>query len=355
MNDRLKRFALALAAQGHEVALIARPENIRYLTGYTGEGMLLAGGMQPTILTDFRYVEQAARQAPGCRCVRTSDQKKPPAWVAELMREADARTLAFEADYMTVSAFEALQNALFGLAIKPMGTLIEGLRRVKDQSELDSIARACAIADQAFEQLLPIIAPGMTEREVAIKLEERMRRLGAEAPAFDTIAAAGVNGSLPHAVPSDHVLSKGELLTLDFGARIDGYCSDMTRTVAIGQPEARLIELYDAVLEAHEAALRAVAAGVSGRSLDGIARKLLDARYPGAFGHSLGHGVGLQIHESPRLSQASDDVLEAGHVVTVEPGVYIEGLGGCRIEDTVFVTEDGCIDPIKSPKRLIIL
>ena len=195
----------------------------------------------------------------------------------------------------------------------------------------------------------------MTEREVAIALNYEMLKLGSEGEAFDTIACAGQNGSLPHAVPGEHRLQNGEFLTLDFGATYNGYCSDMTRTVGIGKVDRPLRDIYQTVLEAHEMALGAVRPGVVCEKIDKVARDFIDARYPGAFGHALGHGVGLYIHEQPRLGRGDGTVLQPGHVVTIEPGIYISGLGGCRIEDMAILTSDGSIDPIDAPKQLIEL
>ena len=226
---------------------------------------------------------------------------------------------------------------------------------VKDAGEIESICASAAIACRAFENLLGKVHAGMTEKQVQILLDYEMLNLGSEGNAFNTISAAGINGSLPHAVPSDHVIERGELLTLDFGAKVNGYCSDMTRTIAFGRVSDELREIYDRVYDAHMTALQAVKPGMVCGDLDKIARDMLDARYPGAFGHSLGHGVGLFIHEQPRVNRGSETVLVPGHVITIEPGVYIPGLGGCRIEDMAILTSDGYLDPVTSPKQLIEL
>ena len=236
-----------------------------------------------------------------------------------------------------------------------LGRLPQTLRMIKDAGEIESIKKAAAISCKAFENLLGKIHPGMTEKQVQILLDYEMLNLGSEHPAFDTIAAAGVNGSLPHAIPSDHVIRAGELLTLDFGATVDGYCADMTRTIGFGKISAELRELYQRVLDAHNMALDAVRPGAVCGDVDKAARDFIDARYPGTFGHSTGHGVGLFIHEQPRVAQNSTTILEVGHVVTIEPGIYIPGLGGCRIEDMAILTSDGYIDPITAPKQLIEL
>lgn len=355
MSDRLIRLIQVMAKRGLGAALVMKRENIRYLTGYTGEGMLLIAGGKAVVLTDFRYVEQVSREAGDTSVVRTSADNTPFMCVSRLLSDNAVDTLAIESDFMTVDAYGELKKACPDVHFDQMGGAIEALRTVKSPDEVDSIVRASKIACRAFEEMLGVIRAGMTEKEVQLELDYRMIRLGADKVAFDTIAAAGLNGSLPHAVPTNHVLKEGELLTLDFGAEVNGYKCDMTRTLALGEPRAELTHIYEAVLAAHLAALDAVKPGAKCADVDRVARTMLDASYPGAFGHSLGHGVGLMIHEAPSLSMASDTVLTNGHVVTVEPGVYVEGLGGCRIEDTVIVTKSGYLDPVYAPKHLINL
>jgi Xaa-Pro aminopeptidase len=350
--QRPQKLLAAMQQQGLEAAWIISPENIRYLTGFAGEGSLFVARDGCVILTDFRYIEQAARESPGCEVVRISAQVKAENALEALCAQRALGAVAIERDRVTLDQFAKLPPAL---DYPPLSGLPERLRRIKDAGEIASIKKASAIACRAFDEMLGIIRPGMTEREVARELENRMFRLGSEKEAFATIACAGANGALPHAVPSDHALEKGELLTLDFGAQVDGYKTDMTRTVAIGQISGELRAIYEAVLEAQLRALEAVRPGALCRDVDGIARSYLDARYPGAFGHSLGHSVGLFIHEQPQLSANSNDALEPGHVMTVEPGVYIPGVGGCRIEDSVVVVEGGFENLIDAPKHLIVL
>ena len=260
-----------------------------------------------------------------------------------------------ETDYLTYDAWKSLDKALEGVELVPLEGIPEKLREVKDEAELNSIRRAAAIASDAFMNILPRIHAGMTEKQVQRMLEFEMLELGSEGVAFDTIAAAGINGALPHATPSDHVIENGELLTLDFGATVDGYRSDMTRTVGFGKITGELRQIYETVRMAQQLGLDALAVGKACGDVDKVARDYIDARFPGSFGHSLGHGVGLYIHEQPRVSSGNTAVLQPGHVVTVEPGVYIPGLGGCRIEDTVIMTADGVINTIAAPKHLIEL
>ena len=354
-TERLQRFLSAMAARAISAVLIHRPENVRYLTGFTGEGCLFISAQRQALLTDFRYVEQAARQAPSLPCVRTRTGKSVEALVAELAAASGAERLAVETDFLCYDDYAALQAALGDVALTPLAGLVEEMRLIKDDGEIECIRRAADIACRAFKAILEVIRPGMTEREVAVALNCEMLKLGSEGEAFDTIACAGLNGSLPHAVPGEHRLQNGELLTLDFGATYNGYCSDMTRTVGIGKVDRPLRDIYRTVLEAHETALNAVRPGAVCEEIDKVARDFIDARYPGAFGHALGHGVGLYIHEQPRLGKGDGTVLQPGHVVTIEPGIYISGLGGCRIEDMAILTSDGFIDPIEAPKQLIEL
>lgn len=344
-----------MEARGLSAALIHKPQNMRYLTGFTGEGCLFLSAQRQAVLTDFRYVEQLSRQAPSLECVRTRMGKSVETLVAELAAASGAKQLAVETDFLCYDDWAALRAALGDVALTPLAGLAEEMRLVKDEGEIGCIRRAADIACRAFKAILEVIRPGMTEREVAIALNCEMLRLGSEGEAFATIACAGLNGSLPHAVPGEHRLQNGELLTLDFGATFGGYRSDMTRTVGIGKVDGALKDLYQTVLSAHEMALEAVRPGAVCEEVDKVARDFIEARYPGSFGHALGHGVGLDIHEQPRLGRGDETVLRPGHVVTIEPGIYISGLGGCRIEDMAILTSDGYIDPIDAPKQLIEL
>ena len=352
---RCERLMATLKERGIEAALIHCPENIRYLTGFTGEGCAFICADEAVVVTDFRYVEQAERQAPGLRVISTDAEHPEWSRVRELTDERAVKVLAVESNFLSYDEHEKLRKQLPFVELAGMDGIPEKLREIKDAGEIESIIRASEIACRAFMNILDRIHAGMTERQVQIMLDFEMLSLGSEENAFPTIAAAGANGSLCHAIPSDYIIQSGDLLTLDFGAKIDGYCSDMTRTVALGKVSPELRAIYDLVYDAHMAALEAVRPGAACRDVDAIARNMIDARYPGAFGHGLGHCVGLQIHEDPRFAPGSKAVLQPGHVITVEPGVYIPGLGGCRIEDTVVVTEDGHLDPVTAPKQFIEL
>ncbi|MCG0239061.1 MAG: Xaa-Pro peptidase family protein [Firmicutes bacterium] len=356
--NRLQRLRATLAEKGLDGLLVQKPENRRYLSGFTGSaGVLLVTARGAHLLTDFRYTEQAAAQAPDFQIHRTGDGGYVETLVPLLQQEG-VRRLGFESDYVTVDAHAAYQKALgdAGVELVPAAGLVERLRQIKDPEEVAAIRRAAAIADAAFQHILGYIRPGVTEREVALELEFFMKRQGASALAFDTIVASGPRSSLPHGVASDRVIGRGEFVTLDFGCVYQGYCSDMTRTVMVGEPDEKQREIYEIVLTAQRLGVEAARPGITGRELDAVCRDYIAQRgYGEYFGHGTGHGVGLYIHEEPRVSQRGETVLEPGHVVTIEPGIYLPGWGGVRIEDLVVITETGAEVLSQSPKDLIIL
>ena len=339
-----------------DAALVHRPENMHWIAGYTGEGMLFVSADRRVIVTDFRYIEQARRQAPDWERIMVGAGRAYPAEAAKLAGETGAGRILVETDYLTYDEYQGFARALEGVKLERMAGIPEALREIKDEAEIQSICRAGKIASDALMSILPRLHAGMTERQVAIMLAFEMLNLGSEGNAFEIIAAAGPNGALPHATPSDHVIQNGELLTLDFGATVDGYRSDMTRTIGFGSIGGELKGLYETVRAAQQEGLNTIGPGAVCGDVDKACRDVIEARYPAeVFGHSTGHGVGLYIHEQPRVSSGSATVLRPGHVVTVEPGIYIPGLGGCRIEDTVIITADGIINPIDAPKHLIEL
>jgi Xaa-Pro aminopeptidase len=316
---------------------------VRYLTGYTGSnGLALIGAGTRSFVTDFRYVEQAAEEVDS-----SFDRQRASVDLLEAIRDvlpAGELRLGFEEAHVSVREHARLRE-LLPTQVELIGVhgLVEGLRAVKDPGEVAAIRAAAALADAAFEQLIADGLVGRTERDLAVALEFDMRRRGAEGPSFEPIVAAGPHGALPHASPREVEVRSGELVVIDWGAKLDGYCSDCTRTVAAGAGTERGAEIYELVLEAQLAGLAAVAPGAGGREVDAVARDRIGAAGHGEhFGHGLGHGVGLDVHEAPRLAQRSESVLEAGNVVTVEPGVYLPGELGVRIEDLVVVTADGC-------------
>lgn len=355
MTNRIEKLLALMKRADMTHVLIQKPNNMRYLTGYTGEGCLLVSAVETVILTDFRYVEQAGRQAPGLRVVRYDAQHPMLSELLALLKAQGAEKLAVEEDDMTVESYRRMKEKLSGLELTAAHGETEELRLIKDEGEIELIAKACAISCAAFDKMLGVMKAGMTEKEIQLELDYTMLRLGGDGLAFDTIACAGVNGSLPHAIPGDHVVQEGELLTLDFGATYGGYCADMTRTVAFGKISDELHDIYDTVLKAQLMSLDMVGPGVVCRDVDRCARDYLDSKYPGAFGHSLGHGVGLFIHEQPGLNTRDERKLAPGHIVTIEPGVYLPGVGGCRIEDTVAIQENGYRNLVNAPKELITL
>ncbi len=355
MTNRIEKLLALMKRADMTHVLIQKPNNMRYLTGYTGEGCLLVSAAETVILTDFRYVEQAGRQAPGVRVVRYDAQHPMLSELLAILKAQGAEKLAVEEDEMTVESYRRMEEKLAGIELTAAHGETEELRMVKDEGEIELIAKACAISCAAFDKMLGVMKAGMTEKEIQIELDYTMLRLGGDGLAFNTIACAGVNGSLPHAIPGDHVVQEGELLTLDFGAAYGGYCADMTRTVAFGKISDELHAIYDTVLKAQLMSLDMVGPGVVCRDVDRCARDYLDSKYPGAFGHSLGHGVGLFIHEQPGLNMRDERKLVPGHIVTVEPGVYLPGVGGCRIEDTVAIQENGYRNLVNAPKELITL
>ena len=350
MLNRLTGLRTALAATGADALLVSQPENRAYLSGFTGSaGWLLisaaggAGEMRaPLLATDFRYWEQVRLQSPGYELVKVTTTLA--AALPEMLAATGARRLAFEADHLTYDDYQTLTAAAPDIEWVPTKGLVMELRSRKDAAELAAIRRAIALGDEALPAALAQARPGMTERELAWSIESYMRAHSAEAPAFDIIVACGLNGARPHARASDAPLVAGEPIVIDMGAKVDGYCSDLTRTVCFGQPNDpdKFWTVYNTVLQAQLAAETMLRPGVSGPDGDAAARDVIAAAGFGEyFGHGLGHGVGLFIHELPRLSRLSTDVMVPGHVVTVEPGIYLPDWGGVRIEDMVLITENG--------------
>ena len=339
-GTRVDSIRQRLAAEGVDAFLVTTPANLRYLSGFTSaDGALLISADRFFLATDFRYYEQVEREAP---CVELFKVDKPIAAAYEdLFTAAKVRRLAFESTHLTYARYQELA-AISGIELLPVKGWVEELRAVKTPEELALMRRAVAISDAVIAALPQILQPGMTEKQLAWEVEAFMHDRGADDVAFPIIAAAGPNGAMPHAVPSERVLLPGEPIVLDLGARFSGYCSDLTRTVCIGQPDARFSEIHAIVLAAQRAAEAGIRPGMLGKEADAIARQVIaDAGYAEAFGHGLGHGVGMEVHERPSAGARSEDRLEPGMVVTVEPGIYLPGWGGVRIEDLVLVTDAG--------------
>lgn len=348
MRGRGDRLAEALAERELDLAIVTNLVNVRYLSGFTGtNGVCICGADTRLFLTDFRYTERAAAEVEGWETVTIESD-----WLAGLAEHLSGM-VGFEDDQMSVRTRARLGEKLAdGVELVPAGGMVEGLRRVKDADELASIAAAAELADDVWRWSLERGLGGRSEHEVARAAEARIRELGGE-PSFPAIVAAGPSGALPHAEPGEREIGRGELVVFDMGAKLEGYCSDGTRTFAVGDPGDAAREVYEVVRRAQAAALDAVRAGVSGEAVDSAGREVIDAAGHGdRFGHGLGHGVGLEVHEAPRLSQRSEDVLEAGEVVTIEPGVYLPGELGVRIEDLVVVTAEGYRNLSGLPKDL---
>jgi Xaa-Pro aminopeptidase len=348
MRARGDRLEAVLGERELDRMLVTDLTNVRYLTGFSGtNGAAVCGPGVRVFLTDFRYTERAAAEVSDWEIVTVTGD-----WLAGIAERLSGK-VGFEDDHVSVRTLSKLEEKLpEGAQAVAAGGAVEGLRRVKDESELTAIAEASKLADAALEATVEAGFVGKTEREVADAFEAKVRALGGVL-SFDTIVAAGPNGAQPHAEPGPRVIEKGELVVFDMGAKLDGYCSDGTRTYATGDPGEEGRRVYEIVLEAQLASLEAIRPGVTGEDVDKVARKVIDdAGHGEHFGHGLGHGVGLEIHEGPRLSLRSDDVLATNEVVTVEPGIYLAGNLGVRIEDFVVVTDDGYRNLSSLPKEL---
>ena len=337
-----------------DALLILNEKNIRYLTGFTGgDGALMAGPDWLTLLVDGRYVTQARDEA---RDAEIFEFRKRVDGVTEVAREHGAGSIGFESSVLTVAEYLRLKESLPEASFLPLSESFQLLRAVKDGVEIDLIREAARIAGEAFASVREMIRPGVREDAIALELEYRMRRGGAEQVSFETIVATGANSALPHATPGRRAIADGDCVMIDYGAVCGGYHSDETCTYIVGHASGRQREVYRFVLEAHDRAIRAIRAGVSCGEIDRIARSHLDAAGLGsAFSHGTGHGVGLDVHEAPRLAAGREETLRAGMVVTVEPGVYLPGVWGIRIEDTVLVTEKGCEILTRTAKDLAVI
>lgn len=345
MDHRVRRRAVAarLDELGVDALLVTSLVNTRYLTGFTGSnGQLLVSGDVELFLTDGRYAMSSRRVMSDIERVATRGSYRPV--VVDRCRASRIARLGIEADAMTVAARDALAEAVDGSEIVPLRNVVEELRRVKDDEERELIRRAQAATDTAFAAILDRFAVGVSEQWVARELDRLMIEAGADAPSFETIVAFGENAAEPHHEPNHRTLEEGDVIKMDLGALVEGYHADMTRTIAFGQPTAELRKIHDVVRQAQQAAIDAVRPGMSGIEVDAAARSVVaEAGYGDGFVHGLGHGVGLEIHEGPWLGTTQDNVLPEGTVVTIEPGVYLDGIGGVRIEDMIEVTGDGCV------------
>lgn len=354
-NKRVIKLREALQQQNLDALFVTSPINRRYLSGFTGtSGYVLITPDKAFFLTDFRYMTQASQQVIGFEIVQHAADVTDT--LKELLSTQGVKRLGFEGADMVYSTYVKYEADLKPVEMVPANGLVEQLRIFKDDEELAVMKEAAELADRTFVHMLDVLKPGITELEASLELEFFMRKHGASGTAFDTIVASGERSALPHGVASEKVIEKNDLVTMDFGALYKGYCSDITRTVLVGEANQKQREIYDIVLEAQQYTVEHIRPGMTGREADALARDII-ARYGYGeqFGHSTGHGLGMECHEAPRVSKLSDDILLPGMVVTVEPGIYIPGFGGVRIEDDVIMTETGCRRLTESSKEFIAL
>lgn len=354
MTLKLANLRKQLVKENLDALLITNPYNRSYMTGFTGTaGVALISAEDAVFITDFRYTKQAEKEIEGYRIVQHTATIIEE--VALQAKNMNVKTIGFEKDDMSFGLYDLYKKAIEA-DLKPVSGLVEKLRMVKTPDEIATLQAAAKIADDAFAHIITYIRPGITELDVSNELEFFMRKQGATSSSFSIIVASGLRSALPHGVATDKVIESGDFVTLDFGALYKGYISDITRTVAVGEPSDKLKELYAVVLEAQERAVREIKPGMTGIEADAIARDYIASKgYGEAFGHSTGHGIGLEVHEGPGLSSKSTIVLEPNMVVTVEPGIYLPEIGGVRIEDDIVITEDGNERLTFATKELLIL
>ncbi|EMF0267702.1 aminopeptidase P family protein [Enterococcus hirae] len=354
MMLRVEKLRKKMQEENLDSFLITSPYNLRYLTNFTGTtGLAVITLEKAFFITDFRYTEQAVAQAQGFEIIKNVGPIFEE--VADLVQKEGLRELGFEETTVSFLEYSVLEEIIDAQLI-PISGMIEELREIKDEEEIAIIEKACSIADLAYDHILKMIQPGMTEIEVANQLDFYMRSLGASGVSFETIVASGLRSAMPHGVASKKIIEQGDLITIDFGCYYEGYVSDMTRTFAIGDPGEQLKEIYQIVLEAQLAVLEVAKPGVTGKQLDAVARDYITKHgYGEAFGHSTGHGIGLEIHEGPNVSVRAEKQFVPGNIITDEPGIYLPGIGGVRIEDDLLITSDGNRVLTHSPKELIIL
>ncbi|MBO0962554.1 aminopeptidase P family protein [Neobacillus sp. MM2021_6] len=352
--EKVDKLRSNFSQYGIDGILITSPFNRRYISNFTGTaGVVFITADKAQFITDFRYIEQASKQCQGFEIVKFSGSI--PEEIARLAKELGIKKLGFEEAHVTYSLFKVYEKEVEAELV-PISDVIEKLRLIKTDAEIKILKVAADIADAAFKHILDFIRPGKTELEVSNELEFFMRRAGATSSSFDTIVASGHRSALPHGVASDKVIEAGDFVTMDYGAYYNGYVSDITRTVAVGEPNPKLKEIYDIVLEAQLLGMAGFKPGLTGREADALTRNYITEKgFGDYFGHSTGHGIGLEIHEGPGLSMKSEVTLAPGMVVTCEPGIYIPGLGGVRIEDDTLITQNGNEAFTHSTKELIIL
>lgn len=351
MDTRIKAVRNILQEKGLDAILIYKPENRKYFSGFTGTtGFIIITKEEAKFITDFRYIQQGKNECKGYDIIEVS--RSAP--LTNIIEGFNINRLGVEEDFFTYGHYLDLSSKLSKVTMVPLEGALTKLRSIKTEKEIGYIAKAASLADEAFNHILTLIKPGVVERDIALELEFFMRKRGATNASFNFIVASGLRSSLPHGVASNKVIELGDFVTLDYGCIYEGYCSDMTRTVVVGKADDRQKQIYSLVLKAQETALSEVKPGITGSQLDNIARQIItDGGYGQCFGHGLGHGVGLEIHELPHVNTMGNIPLEPGMIITIEPGVYITGFGGVRIEDLVVVRDDGYQVLSKTPKQLI--
>ena len=355
IKKRLEKLRLKLKEVNLDAILITKKENYIYISGFTGTfAYLLVTQNDAVLLTDFRYTSQAKKQAKFFEIIEY--QGKLLESLNSIIASKGVKSLGFEQNVITYKKYLDMKKNLKVSELKPVDGMIEDIRVKKDSNEIETIKKAVEIADNAFSHILNYIKPGVREYEIAIEIEHYMKRQGAKGSSFETIVASGHRSSLPHGTATDKKIENNEVITIDFGAIYDNYCSDITRTIFVGQPNEKFLKIYNIVLEAQKTALMGAKKGLLGSEIDSIARDIIDKNgYGENFGHGLGHGVGLEVHEMPSLSKRGNMKMENGMVVTIEPGIYINELGGVRIEDTVVINDDTPIVLTQSSKDIIVL
>lgn len=353
--NHLKQIAAKLPEYHLDAMLVTSEPGEFYAVGFHGEGVAVVTPEKSYYYTDSRYIEAAGKLITGAEVALPDQDRNYRQMVQAIIERHGISRLGFEKHYMTVEEYEGYRAALKAELV-PASDLMEALRGSKDQEEVDLMVRAQRIAERALDEILGFIKPGLTEREIAAKLQYDMLRFGADKMSFDPIVVGGPNGSLPHGIPGDRKVEKGDFLTMDFGCKLGGYCSDMTRTVAVGEPTDEMKKVYNTVLEAQLAGIAAARAGVPGVDIHMAARQVIvDAGYGEYFGHGFGHSLGIEIHENPNANMRNKEPLPLGAVISAEPGIYLPGRFGVRIEDVLYLTETGNVNLTKAPKELIIL
>ena len=354
-SSNVERIREAFVKNGLSAILIINPINRLYATGFkSSAGMLLITKHDATFYTDSRYIEAAKETVEGAQVLQATDEAPYHELIKKALQQNEIASIGFEDDFITYSEYLSVKEKL-NIELVPAKSILNDLRIVKSANDLSKMKEAQRIAEVAFEQALPLITTNMTEKELAAELMYRFLLNGADDKSFNTIAVSGVKTSMPHGTPGDNLITKG-FLTIDFGVQVDGWCSDTTRTISIGKPSNEMVKVYQTVLAAQMEGIKAIRAGAAGRDVDAAARAVInEAGYGDFFGHGFGHGLGLEVHEPPRASKSSEDVLQPGTVISAEPGIYLPGRFGVRIEDVVFVTDEGCENITNLTKELLIL